>query len=266
MLTQQLFVHGLAFWSPLWPDWPSAAAALRGESGPPPAAPQRPRPTLIGANERRRAPDSVLMALQVAQEACAAANIDPASLPSVFTSSYGDLAIVDALCRTLAQEPQLLSPLRFHHSVHNAASGYWAIGSGCPLASTAVAAGAHSFAAGWLEAASQCAADQSEVLLVACDTEAVGALQAVNSSRGQLAAGLVLGPVTRGTGSRAIHWSLQPGAWPAPALRSDAARQLQHNASADALPLFEALARRQPASLMLPLSDSLALGLELQAL
>jgi uncharacterized repeat protein (TIGR01451 family) len=63
-----------------------------------------------------------------------------ASSPSVFSSAHGDLAIVDALCRSLAQDPQLLSPMRFHNSVHNATSGYWAIGCRSREASTAVAA------------------------------------------------------------------------------------------------------------------------------
>jgi 3-oxoacyl-[acyl-carrier-protein] synthase-1 len=55
------------------------------------AAPQRPSAHAAGANERRRAPDSVLMALQVAQQACGAGH-DPAALASVFTSAHGDLA------------------------------------------------------------------------------------------------------------------------------------------------------------------------------
>ena len=61
---------------------------------------------------------------------CADAGHDAAALASVFTSAHGDLPIIDALCTTLAGDPLLLSPTRFHHSVHNAASGYWAIGSG----------------------------------------------------------------------------------------------------------------------------------------
>ena len=264
MLRPPVYVQGLGWWSTAWPGWPQAAAALRGEvadAAPPPA--RRPAPSGLSANERRRAPDSVLMALQVAEAACAAAGADAATLPSVFTSAHGDLAIVDALCRTLADDPLLLSPTRFHHSVHNAASGYWAIGAHNTEASTALAADAHGFAAGWLEAATQCLADARPVLLVACDTEAVGPLRSVNPSRGLLAVAMLLAPKPRGPQDRAIGWQLQPGGVVMPPLRSVAARSLQANAGAGALPLFEALADSRSTTLDLPLSPALALRLAL---
>ena len=98
----------------------------------------RPAPALLAANERRRAPDTVLVALEVASQALLHAGFSaadssedsaedsasPHDLASVFVSSHGDLPITDALCTTLASNPRLLSPTRFHHSVHNAASGY----------------------------------------------------------------------------------------------------------------------------------------------
>lgn len=264
MLRPPVYVQGLGWWSTAWPAWPQAAAALRDEIAAPPAQPVgRPAPAGLSANERRRAPDSVLMALQVAEAACAAAGADAATLPSVFTSAHGDLAIVDALCRTLADDPLLLSPTRFHHSVHNAASGYWAIGAHNHEASTALAADAHGFAAGWLEAATQCLADARPVLLVACDTEAVGPLRSVNHSRGLLAVAMLLAPAPRGPQDRAIGWQLQPGTAAMPPLRSAAAKSLQANAGAGALPLFEALADSRSTTLALPLSPALALQLML---
>ena len=106
---------------------------------------------MLAANERRRAPVTVLLALEVASAAVAASGHAAATLASVFTSAHGDLPITDTLCRTLAEQPLALSPTRFHHSVHNAASGSWAMASGSHAASTALAAGGHSFAAGLLE-------------------------------------------------------------------------------------------------------------------
>jgi hypothetical protein len=256
-----VFIDAVALWSPALPGWDAAALALArddaGASSSDPAdaatpAARRPAATLLAANERRRAPDSVLLALEVAQAAVAASGHEAAALPSVFASAHGDLPIVDALCRTLASDPMLLSPTRFHHSVHNAASGYWAIASGSRAASTALAAYTHSFAAGLLEATSQALADATAVLLVAFDTEAVGALGSVNRSRGLLGVALVLSPV-RGPVSR---WRMEIGLGPdapPPALRSAAARALATNASADALPLFESLARGAVARLPLPL-------------
>ncbi len=257
-----LWIDGVALWSPALPGWALAAAAFRGEAVELPAdTPRRPAPTLLAANERRRAPDSVLLALEVAAQALADSGHDAAGVASVFSSAHGDLPITDALCKTLAADPTLLSPTRFHHSVHNAASGYWAIGSGSHAASTALSAFETSFAAGLLEAASQCAADAQPVLLVAYDTEAVGALASVNRSRGLLAAALLLSPV-RGPRSRwALNWALQPGRCAVPAARSAAAQALADNASAPALPLFEALATGHDAALAWPLSSTLHLQL-----
>lgn len=264
MTTATLYLDGIALWTPALPGWPVARQALRG--GAVPAARARPSGALLGANERRRAPEAVLVALEVAQAAVAAAGLAPDALPSVFTSTHGDLAVVDALCRTLAADPLLLSPTRFHHSVHNAASGYWAIASGCRQPSNAIAHFGHAFAAGWLEATTQCLADATPVLLAGVDTEACGALASVNTSRGLLGIALVLAP-QRGPAS---GWRVESRlvAEPAapPALRSAAAAALAHNAMGDALPLAEALARDAPARLALPLGPRLHLALALEPL
>jgi hypothetical protein len=252
--TQTLWIDGMAFWSPTLPSWQLAAQALRGESV---AAPNlklnRPSPTLLAANERRRAPDTVLLALEVAAAASAHAGHDVTGLASVFTSAHGDLPTTDALCTSLAADPLLLSPTRFHHSVHNAASGYWAIAAGSRAPSTALSAYTHSYAAGLLEAISQCTAEQRPVLLVAYDTQACGALASVNTSQGLLALALVLSHKASPASLWTLEWSVSTGAGQAPALRSAAAQALAHNAMADALPMFEALAAGVPAALVLPL-------------
>ncbi len=262
-----LHIDGIALWAPPLPGWDVARAALRGAAGTTAAALPRPAPALLAPNERRRAPDTVLLALEVASAAVAASGHDAHDLASVFMSAHGDLPITDALCRTLAQDPLLLSPTRFHHSVHNAASGYWAIASGSRAASTALSAqAAHGFGAALLEAACLCMADARPVLLVACDTQACGALASVNRSRGLLALALVLSP-WQGPASRwALDWALQPGAARLPALRSAAALALADNASAAGLPLFEALAGDEPARLALPAGDALALQIALNPL
>jgi Beta-ketoacyl synthase, N-terminal domain len=125
--------------------------------------------------------------------------------------------------------------------VHNAASGYWTMGTGCTQASTALTAFEHSFAAGLLEAATQCTADEREVLLVGCVIEARGALKSVPWP-GMLATALVLAPRCSARSLAALAWSLQPGPASACVPRSEAAQSLAHNAMVDAVPLFEALA------------------------
>ncbi|HWH82680.1 MAG TPA: beta-ketoacyl synthase chain length factor, partial [Burkholderiaceae bacterium] len=194
MSTLDAFIEGIAFWAPSLPGWAHAAPALRGAAGGivPPA--KRPAPELLPPAERRRAPDSVALALEVATHAVAQSGRRADELLSVFASAHGNLALTDAICRTLVEAPLALSPTRFHNSVHNAASGYWGIATGCRRASTALSAFDCSFAAGLLEALTQCAADATPVLLVGCDTEATGALASTNHSRGLLAVALVLAP------------------------------------------------------------------------
>jgi hypothetical protein len=262
---RELWIDGVALWAPSLPGWDASAPALADDAAPLPAPATRPAPALLAANERRRAPDGVLLALEVAAAAAAMAGADAATLPSVFTSTHGDLAITDAMCRTLAADPRLLSPTRFHHSVHNAASGYWAIAAQSPAASTALAAFEASFAAGLLEAASQAAADDTPVLLVASDTEATGALASTNTSRGLLALALVLAPRLGPRSRWALRWSLVPAATAQPVPTSHAGQALAANASAAALPLLEALARGRPAALAWPLSPTLALHLAVSA-
>ena len=264
MSTPTLYIEGPAFWAPTLPGWEAARAAFRGEGAlaDPPA--KRPAPQMLAPAERRRAPDTVALALEVAAASVAAAGREATELPCVFASAHGDLAINDYMCGTLASAPTQLSPTKFHNSVHNAAVGYWTIGTGCMQASNSLTSFEHSFAAGLLEAAAQCAADQQPVLLVGFDIAAVGALGTITRSEGLLAAALVLAPAPTPRTVAQFDWSLAPGPTAALALRSDAARALAGNAMADALPLFEALAQGTPQDLHLPLGEKLALRLRLR--
>ncbi|MEP7102316.1 MAG: beta-ketoacyl synthase chain length factor [Burkholderiales bacterium] len=259
-----VFVEGIALWAPTLPSWDMARAAFRGvgASADPPA--RRPSPELLPAAERRRAPDTVALALEVASHAVAQSGRRADELLSVFTSAHGDLAINDCICSTLVSAPTLISPTKFHNSVHNAASGYWGIATGCLQASTAVSAFECSFAAGLLEALTQCAADDRAVLLVGYDIEATGALASTNDSRGLLAVALVIAPQRSARTRAALDWSLVSGASARIPLRSEAALPLATNAMADALPLFEALARADGAPFAMPLSASLALRVQLR--
>jgi hypothetical protein len=259
------FIDGIAFWAPTLPGWAYARAALRDEAAPLVAPARRPTPELLAAAERRRAPDTVALALEVAAAAVRESGLDAATLPSVFTSAHGDLAVNDYMCTTLARQPTTISPTKFHNSVHNASAGYWTIATGCREASTALTAFDASFGAGLLEAASQCQADARAVLLVAFDVEATGALASVTASAGLLACAFVLSPKRSERTVAGFDWSLAPGACIGASVRSAAARSLGGNAMAGALPLLEAIAIAAPGAdpgpLALPLSRSLALSL-----
>ncbi len=238
-------IAGIGFWTRGLPSW-DAARAFAANGALPDDAPTRPAPQLLAPNERRRAPETVAVALEVALAACAAAGRDAAMLPSVFASTHGDLAITDYMCETLASAPHSISPTRFHNSVHNAAAGYWTIGAGAMAPATAISAYDATFAQGLLEALAQLATGSEAVLLVGYDSQATGPLGRTSPSEGLLGGALVL------------VRERQPGVpWLQARLRDhdenfDAAmpgaltQRAAGNAMRPMLPLFDALALNGP--------------------
>ena len=171
-----LRITGIGAWAPGAPDWQRLRVILRGDSTPDDDAPARPAGTILPAAERRRAPDGVRLAAEVAAQATGMAGIDPATVPCIFASTQGELAITDYVCDTLARSPLELSPTKFHNSVLNAPAGYWTIATGCTAASSAVTAHHRSFAAGLLEAAVFACAEDTPVLFASCDVASTGPL------------------------------------------------------------------------------------------
>lgn len=125
--------------------------------------------TLLPASLRRRSSLSTQMAVTAASLACEKAGVDPSRVPSVFASIGGEIQVTDELCRFLPDISQSLSPTRFHNSVHNTTAGYWGILQQCRKPSIAVAALDDTFAIGLLEACSQVAESNPEILLVCYD-------------------------------------------------------------------------------------------------
>ena len=181
MSTLDIRIEGIGFWASGWPHWPAARAGLRGELQADPAV-IKPSPGILVAAERRRAPLPVLLACEVATQACAESGHAVDSLASVFASTHGDLVITDYMCSTVASAPRELSPIKFHNSVHNAPAGYWHIATASRAPSTSLAAFDASFGAGLLEAAVQCLSSQAPVLLVACDLPYPAPLPASSSA------------------------------------------------------------------------------------
>jgi hypothetical protein len=236
----QVHVEGIGVWSPQLADFDALRAVLDGAAATPPVG--RPAASVLPSNERRRAPESVLLAIEVAGQAVAMSGRRAASLSSVFASAHGDQTITDYMCSTLARQPHALSPTRFHNSVHNAPAGYWSIATGCHAASTSVCAQYASFGAALLEAISQLLVAQAPVLLVCSDTAAGPPLREVTACSQSFGSALVLAP--------------QAG--PSSLARLDVQLRCEHvvsklpeplagwragNASAAALPLLAMLAR-----------------------
>ena len=236
-------IAGIGFWTRGLPSW-EAARAYVIEGTRPENPPARPSPQLLAPNERRRAPETVAVALEVALAACAAAGHDPSTLSSVFASTHGDLAITDYMCETLASEPRTVSPTRFHNSVHNAAAGYWTIGTGAMAPATAISAYDASFGQGLLEALAQLATGTNAVLLVGYDSSATGPLARVSRSQGLLGGALLL-VADALPGMPRLQAQLQASQASAESGEGKLAQLAAGNAMLPMLPLFEALALRR---------------------
>jgi hypothetical protein len=261
--TLAVSVAGIGAFLPGAADWPSLREILLGQRGLDAGAPSKPAAGILPAAERRRAPLGVLLAAEVAQQACRMAACEPTGLACVFASTYGEIAITDYVCTTLASTPQELSPTKFHNSVLNAPAGYWTIATGCTAASSAVSAYRHSVATGLLEAASIACSETTPVLFVLEDVAATGPLVDVLRSDTPFGMALVLTPADTRAQIRldlcAAHADA-PLPDPTPVLRAAA----RGNATgAQALALLLALARATPARLVLPLSSGRSLALEL---
>lgn len=140
---------------------------------------QLPSPEILPPAERRRASPIVKAGLSVGLEACNDAGLDPRELLTVFTSSGADGANCEAICEQLASDDRLISPTRFHNSVHNTVAGYWGIATGCMHPSQVISAEDGSFAAGLLEASIEAIHSDEPCLLVCYDTSYPGALRHV---------------------------------------------------------------------------------------
>ena len=260
-----VYIEGVGLWSPRLPGWSSARAILRGEEAAPAPA-SRPTPALLAPTERRRAPDTVAVALEVAAAACAHSGRDPRELPSVFASTYGDVVLSHQLSDTLAKTPLLTSPTRFHNSVHNAAAGYWAIATGCFQPYTALAAQECTFAAGLLTAVAHALTEQKPVLYVVYDIEPCGPLATVISTRGVLGAALVLAPQRCERVLGRLEWRVSARERPETRARPDNDALVAGHALARSLSLFEALADGIPRDIVQALAPRLMLELRFEPL
>jgi len=256
------FVDGVALWAPRIPGWTIARPVLRGEIEAQSQPAPRPTPVLLAPTERRRAPDTVAIALEVAARACENADADPRDLASVFACAEGDTAISDYMCETLARTPTLISPTRFHNSVHNAAAGYWTIGTGCMRPYTALSAHRNSFGEGLLEALVQAESGRCRTLLVVYDIESRGPLATMAPSKGMVGAGVVVTPTAGARSLARIRWRTAHGTERTAASPGNAAL-VAGNAMATCLPFFEAIAMEENCRVRLGLSPALSLEIAL---
>ncbi|HTT03063.1 MAG TPA: beta-ketoacyl synthase chain length factor [Steroidobacteraceae bacterium] len=265
MPVQQAYIEGIGLWAPRLAGWDAARAILRGAAPAPCTPAPRPSPSLLAATERRRAPDTVCVALEVAASACAGAALEPRTLPSVFASTYGELPVTDYMCATLAATPALLSPTKFHNSVHNAAAGYWAIATGCLEPYTALAAHEDTFGAGLLTAAAHASTEDRPVLYVAYDIEARGAVATMAVAHSVLGAALVLAPHATPRSVARLSLDTAPARGDRATLpRPENAALVAGSALAESIVLFEALADGTARAIVQSLGPRLRLDIRIE--
>lgn len=241
----QAWVDGVGVLGPGLAGWQQTSSVLRGQTAYTAQRTLIPMPQALHAAERRRAAAVVKLALAVGLEAAQAAGMDPAQLATVFTSSGGDSHNCHAVCEALASSDRLISPTRFHNSVHNAASGYWGIATGAMASSTVLCAYDGCFAAGLLEALAQATLTRAPVLLLAYDTDYPEPLHAVRPIPDSLGVALALSP--------------QPSPLSLARIAIDAAAPCS-GAPATTLedPILETVRQTIPAARVLPLLHALA--------
>jgi hypothetical protein len=257
-------IEGVGVVGPGLASWKDAREILAGR------APFVSRPTVLPpaealpATERRRAGKCVRLSLATGFEAASGAGRAPRDLVAIFTSSSGDGENCHAICEALASDDRMISPTRFHNSVHNAPAGYWGIATGAMHSTDCLAAYDASFGAGLVEAFGRVAADPSQpVLLVAYDApypEPLNATRPISDSFGVAFALASASASTRGP--RVTFESTHDGASvlgsaPLEAMRSSIP-------AARALPLLALLARGESGRVVIEYLDGLALAVEVE--
>lgn len=191
--TLDIALLGVGAVGPGFANWSELQVQLKNGSRLSSTKTQLPSPEILPPAERRRASPIIKAGLNVGLEACTDAGLDPRELLTVFTSSGADGANCEAICKQLATDDRLISPTRFHNSVHNTVAGYWGIATGCMRPSQVISAEDGSFAAGLLEAAIEATHNQEPCLLICYDTAYPGALRHLRPISDTAAIALIVG-------------------------------------------------------------------------
>ncbi|MFT5116669.1 MAG: hypothetical protein ACI9NY_000191 [Kiritimatiellia bacterium] len=167
-------VLGIGAWGPGFSDWRALAELMGSQSSEPVLQDnyrKGPKPQIIPANERRRAPVAVRLAVESSWQAVNNAHISAKDLACVFASGYGDTQLTDYMCRALNTESKQLSPTKFHNSVHNAAAGYWTISTDCHAPANSIAGLEWSVPLALLDAVIQSEQEHRPLLITCFDAD-----------------------------------------------------------------------------------------------
>ena len=166
-----------------------------------------------------------------------------------------------AICEMLAANDRLISPTRFHNSVHNAPAGYWGIATGSQRSADSLAAFDASFGAGIVEALSRLAAYPDEaVLVIAYDAPYPEPLNATRPIPDAFAVALALASTQETTRGATI--TLETGGNESEVLDDPQLEKLRRAIpAARSLPLLRLLARERKGQATIDYLEGLSLTL-----
>lgn len=259
----EVWVAGIGVLGPGLEGWASASTVLKGEKPYAPSPVQLDPPEILNARERRRASPPVRLALNAAREAVSQSGIPENECASAFGSSCGDGVTLHHLLEALADPEGLVSPTQFHNSVHNAAIGYWSIGTGARLAATSIAAQDQTFGATFLKACMQATLEKLPVLLAVFDMPFPEPLHSVHPLSGPFSVALVLTAEKSRSSVAAISvdWSADGSLAETEPGNSSLRTLWRGNPAARSVPLLETLASGDKADVVIryPVDGSLML-------
>jgi Beta-ketoacyl synthase, N-terminal domain len=255
-------IEGVGLAGPGFAGWVQGRETLAGRIEYRASPTTIPTPEALPAVERRRAGKCVRLALAVGLEAADDAGRGARDLAAVFASSTGDGENLHAICEALASDDRLISPTRFHNSVHNAPSGYWGIATGATRSADSLAAFDASFGAGLIEATGRLAAEPSQpVLLIAYDAPYPEPLHATRPIPDSFAVALALASPAHSRRGALVTLDTTPAA---PTTLADPRYEAMRSRipAARALPLLAMLARGETGAMTLGYLEGLSLALQ----
>ena len=239
----RVFIEGVGLIGPGLENWPAARPVLAGME-PYESQPVRLQPiALLPPAERRRAGMTVKLAIAAGIEALAHAGRDAIDMPMVFAASGGDGETLHETLSALVTEQREVSPTRFHNSVHNAPSGYWAVATGSRVPSVSLSSFDRTFSAGLLEAAVQATVHDRPVTLIAYDLPYIEPLRTARPMAAMFGVALVLTPRKMDRALAALTIVMGDANAAATRMADTALERLRlGNPAARALPLLAAIA------------------------
>ena len=271
-----IYIESASICGPGIPDWITFQSAFQGQAQGimqnnkaidlsngaviPPAM-------ILPPNERRRTTKTIKLALHCMQQILPSdANTITAPMASVFASCSGDIDLVQSICIALSTAEKSISPIQFHNSVHNAAAGYWSIGSKYMQETTSISAANGTFVAALMEAASQINESNQTIAVCCYDISSQPPLDLKRPIKYDFGCAFILAPEQTTQSMARLSFQLSSGneitqmKWPdLETLRTD-------NPAAIALPLLLTLACGHDANLTLPYLPDLNMNLDLKSL